>query len=258
MTLTAQHGDGWIRRFHPAPDATARLVCFPHAGGSASFYFPLSRALPGSVEVLAVQYPGRQDRRSEKCVESIRELADDVAERLREWADRPIVLFGHSMGATVAFEVAGRLGESGVVPAGLFVSGRRAPSRHRSENVHRRPDEGLLAELRSVGGTEARLLDDAELLTIVLPMIRSDYKAAETYRYRPRPRLTCPIVALVGDRDPKVTIDEARAWDEHTTSTFEMEVFSGGHFYLTEHLPGVVAVIQERLASLESRGIAGH
>ncbi len=248
MTITTRNGEPWLRRFHPAPEAKARLVCLPHAGGSASFYFPVSRALSASVEVLAAQYPGRQDRRSEKCVEDIGELADRLAEALLGWTDRPLALFGHSMGATVAFEVARRLEDTGVIAAGLFVSGRRAPSRQRVENMHRSADDLLLAELKALSGTEAQLFGDSELLSIVLPVIRSDYKAAETYRYQPGPKLNCPIFALVGDSDPKVTVDDASAWAEHTAAQFDMGVFSGGHFYLTEHRSAVVHTILGRLA----------
>ncbi|WP_250284266.1 MULTISPECIES: alpha/beta fold hydrolase [unclassified Frankia] len=276
MTTTTRTGEAWLRRFHPVPHATARLLCLPHAGGSASFYFPVSRALsasapasipasipvlmpasaqapvsasrPASVEVLAAQYPGRQDRRSETCVEDVGELADHLVEALAGWTDRPLALFGHSMGATVAFEVARRLAGAGVTVAALFVSGRRAPSRQRAENIHRGPDDLLLAELKALSGTGEKVFGDSELLDLVLPVIRSDYKAAETYRYQPGPKLACPIVALVGDSDPKVTADDARAWADHTTARFEMAVFPGGHFYLTEHRPAVVHTILDRLA----------
>lgn len=99
----------WIRRFHPRPDGDVRLVCLPHAGGSASFFFPVSQAMPPSVDVLCVQYPGRQDRRAEPVIDSIPDLADQVFAALLPWADRPLAFFGHSMGATLAFEVARRL-----------------------------------------------------------------------------------------------------------------------------------------------------
>ena len=137
----------WIRRYHPAPDAAARMLCLPHAGGSASFFFPMSRDLTPRVEVLAVQYPGRQDRYQEPCLTSVDDFADQIGAALAdlEWADgadgeRPLALFGHSLGASVAFELTRRLEAAGRKPAVLFVSGRRAPSRHRTDTVHLRPD----------------------------------------------------------------------------------------------------------------------
>lgn len=244
----APAGSGtWIRRYHPAPDARTRLICFPHAGGSATFFFPVSRALSPGVDVLAVQYPGRQDRRAEPCVDDVRELADLVVDELHAWLDRPVTLFGHSLGATLAFEVALRLREDGVTPLGLFASGRRAPSRYRDERVHLADDDGLVADLKRLSGTDSQILDDDEVLRMVLPATRSDYRAAETYRYVPGPRLDCPVVALVGDDDSQVTIDEARAWGEHTTATFELKVFTGGHFYLTTHAAAVMSAIREHV-----------
>lgn len=110
ITQTPVETGAWVRRFHPdGRDAAHRLICFPHAGGSASFYFPVSRALTPGVDVLAIQYPGRQDRRHEPCIDSIAALADALAEEVRPWCDRPVTFFGHSMGATLAFEVARRL-----------------------------------------------------------------------------------------------------------------------------------------------------
>ncbi|TDB95509.1 alpha/beta fold hydrolase [Actinomadura sp. 7K534] len=163
MTEPAAGNETWIRRFHPAPEAATRLVCFPHAGGSAPFYFPVSATLSPGVEVLTVQYPGRQDRRNEPPIGHIPALADAVFEALRPWlADRP-ALFGHSMGSVVAFEVARRMEEHSTPPRVLVASGRRAPSRYRGESVHQRDDEGILAELRKLSGTDPRLLADEEL-----------------------------------------------------------------------------------------------
>ncbi|MFC4907623.1 thioesterase II family protein [Actinomadura gamaensis] len=231
--------DTWIRRFHRVPEAGLRLVCFPHAGGSASFYFPVSNALrrsaslAGRVEVLAVQYPGRQDRRNDPPITDLGELADRVTEALGPYADRPLAFFGHSMGATIAFETARRLEAKGSGPVAVVASGRRAPSRHRAESVHRRDDAGVIAELRALSGTDASLLEDEELLRMFLPAVRADYTAIETYRGEPGATLACPITVFTGDADPHVTLDEAEAWRAHTTGAFELRVFEGGHFYLT-------------------------
>ncbi|MGY1434191.1 thioesterase II family protein [Streptomyces reniochalinae] len=252
MTLTNIETELWLRRFHPAPDASTRLVCFPHAGGSASFYFPVSKTLSPDVDVLAVQYPGRQDRRNEPAVESIGELADLIAPMLRPLTDRPVAFFGHSMGAVIAFEVAQRLERDGVTPFLLFASGRRAPSAVRSESVHRESDDTLIAELQRLSGTDARMLGDEEVLRMILPSLRSDYKAIETYRCTPGARVSCPIDVLIGDSDPHASLDEAGAWSEHTTGPCDVEVFDGGHFYLNDHAVAVTDRVARRISALRA------
>ncbi|WP_432035801.1 thioesterase II family protein [Streptomyces cucumeris] len=254
MTSIASGADTWLRRYQEAPDSAIRLLCFPYAGGSASYYLPVAKALAPSVEVLAVQYPGRQDRYREPCLDDLHELADAVVAAVRERAgifDRPLALFGHSMGATLAYEVALRLEErAGVTPAALFVSGRRAPSTRRDETVHQRDDEGVLRELRRLNGTDGQVFQNEELLRLAMPAIRGDYHAIETYRCVPGQRVGCPVTALTGDADPRTTIDEVRAWQRHTSGAFEYQVFPGGHFYLNDQVPSVVKTVAARLRAL--------
>jgi surfactin synthase thioesterase subunit len=241
--------DRWIRRLHPSPASDIRLVCFPHAGGAASYYLPLSKSLTPGVEVLAVQYPGRQDRRREQFIDDIHRLADCVVATLNLRDDRPFAFFGHSLGATLAFEVARRLEQQlGAGPALLFASGRRAPSCGREETIHLRTDAGLVSELRHLGGTDQRFLDDEELLEMILPVTRADYRAIETYVYTPGPPLRCPITALIGDSDPNNAVDEAAVWQTHTSGAFELCTFAGGHFFLDAHRADVVRIITTSLA----------
>ncbi|MFD5268554.1 thioesterase II family protein [Streptomyces sp. NPDC058335] len=237
----------WIRRFHPSERARVRLVCLPHAGGSASFWFPVSHALSPEVDVVCVQYPGRQDRRDEPGLDSITALADGVTAALGPWQDLPLAFLGHSMGALVGFEVASRLQERGVLAETLFVSARRAPSRYRSEHVHLRTDEEVVAELRALSGTESDLLGDDEIVRMILPAVRSDYRAVETYRYTPRPPLKARVVALAGESDPRVDVAEVAAWEEHTAGAFELRTFPGGHFFLAPHREAVLTVLRENL-----------
>jgi len=242
--------DLWTRRFHRAPDAPVQLLCFPHAGGSASAYFALSRELSPQVEVAAMQYPGRQDRRAEPLLPTVAEMADAVLGPVLACADRPFALFGHSMGASVAFEVAVRLEARSVFPVALFASGRRAPSRHRDERVHTLGDDGLIAEIKKLAGTDSQVLADDELIRMVLPAVRADYRAAETYRWQPAGPLRTPIRVHTGQADPKVSREEAEAWQDHTGGGFGIRSYEGGHFYLNDQLAPLARAITEELAAL--------
>ncbi|MGW7280714.1 thioesterase II family protein [Streptomyces sp. NPDC054844] len=237
----------WVRLYHPSPAPKARVVCFPHAGGSASFFHPVSSALRPGIEVLAIQYPGRQDRRAEEPLTDIATLADRVFDALRPHLvrePRP-AFFGHSMGATVAFEVAVRMRREGLAPTVLVASGRRAPSRRRSDDVHLRDDKGLVAEIRKLSGTDTRLLDDEEMMGAILPAVRADYRAIERYVGTPDALVDCPVEVFVGDHDEQVTLEEADAWRRHTSGDFAVHVFQGGHFYLTSRAAETI----ERLAA---------
>lgn len=247
MTATATPDGNWIRRFHPAPEAAHRLVFLPHAGSSASFFFPASRALSPALDVLAVQYPGRQDRYAEPCVGDLDEMADLVTAALLPWTDRPLAVFGHSYGATLGFEVARRLEDAGVVPLGLYASGRRSPADQRDEAVHLLGDDGLIKSMKLLAGDELEMPDE-ELLQMILPAVRADYKAVETYRYRPGPPLAAPIIALTGDADPRVSPAEAEQWAQHTSGGCAVRVFEGGHFYLVRHLPRILDQLRAELA----------
>ena len=249
--MTSLHDDPWIRRFHSAGDGAPRLVWLPHAGGSASSCFPLSQALSPGLEVLAVQYPGRQDRFAEPCVDDVQALADEIFRRLRDRADRTLALFGHSMGATVAYEVALRLEGAGLSVTHLFVSAARGPACERRERVHLMDDDGLVAEMRRLGGTDEALLADPDLMSMVLGTVRSDYRAIETYRHSGGV-LRCPVTALVGDADPGTPVDAARTWGDHTRGAFDLRVFTGGHFYVDDHVGGVAQVVSTTLTPSRS------
>jgi surfactin synthase thioesterase subunit len=245
MTQPSPDDDLWCRRYRPAKDAAARLVCLPHAGGSATFFRPVAVALPPDVDVLAIQYPGRQDRRAEPPVDDMSVLADRIHGVLRRQPGLPTTFFGHSMGAILGFELSRRLESDGHGPVRLYASGRRAPSTYRDEFVHQGDDTSILAEVRRLNGTASSLLGDDEMMRAVLPALRADYHATEQYRCPAEVTVRCPITVLVGDDDPKTTMDEANAWARHTSGSFELQVFPGGHFYLTEQADAVIKLLYQ-------------
>ncbi|AZM94057.1 alpha/beta fold hydrolase [Streptomyces sp. W1SF4] len=247
----------WIRRFHPPAVPPGRpvpvLVVLPHAGGSASFYFPFSRDLAAHAEVLTVQYPGRQERLGEPSPDTIAGLADGVERALEPWGGRPLVLFGHSMGAVLAYELARRMEAAGETPRGLIVSGRRSPLAGREEereegHLHARDDDALLAHVHSLSGTDPALLADPAFRELILPALRSDYRAVETWRHEPGPPLRTPVSVLCGDADPRASLAEARGWRDVAGAGFGFRGFPGGHFYLTEQHAAVVRAVAEDLA----------
>lgn len=262
MSQPASDDSLWCRRYRPAKAPTARLVCLPHAGGSAPYFRPVAMALDPTVDVIAVQYPGRQDRRTETPIGDMMQLADRLYGVLRRQPELPLTLFGHSMGAVLGFELARRFeadfsgpasaaasaSASGAASLHLFVSGRRAPSTHRDEAVHLRDDEGILAELRRMDGTASIILNDEEMLRAALPALRADYLATETYRVPADTSVNCPITALTGDDDPKTTVDEAKAWSRHTTGEFDLQVYPGGHFFLANNAAKINAMLADHLA----------
>lgn len=238
----------WIRRFSPAGTGAPTLLCLPHAGGNAGFYRPLARVLAPLVDVLAVQYPGRQDRADEPLLDDLDGLVEGLFEDVRRQLLGPVALFGHSMGAAVAFELARRLHRAGTGPSALFVSARRAPCLERGDGtVHSSSDAALLDLLRRYDGTHRDVLGSDEILARALPVLRADCKAAETYRYRPGPALTCPVYAFAGDEDPLVTAREVGAWAVHTTGAFSHRVFPGGHFYLRDRHVAVAAAVRAEI-----------
>ncbi|MEE1931545.1 alpha/beta fold hydrolase [Streptomyces sp. TRM 70351] len=244
--------DDWFRRFTQVPPTAPLLVCFPHAGGAASAYLALARALDPDVEVLAVQYPGRQDRRLEAPVSRLTGLAEAVDAALDArlgGADRHFAFFGHSMGASVAYETARLRAAAGRPgPAHLFLSGRGAPSTRPRPSDQLSTDAELVAEVRRLGGTVGRVLDDPEMLEMVMPVLRADYTALRGYRWEPGPPLAAPFTVLVGDADPVVPVADAAGWTEHSSAGGEVRTFPGGHFYLDAAAAGVAAVVRSALA----------
>ena len=234
---------GWLRVYVPRPRAQARLICFPHAGGAATTYRDWARLLPDSIELVAVQYPGRHDRAGEPLPPSIGELADEIVRDAAPKLSGAVAFFGHSMGALVAFEVARRLRPRFPAPlAALYVSACNAPVRCRPRGLSFTDDE-LKDYLRRLGGEGAASLADDELWQVVGPVLRGDLRLTEGYRGAAGGPLTFPITAIHGDSDEFVTTEAVKQWHEQTIGVFESHVLPGGHFYYEDSLPELIALL---------------
>jgi pyochelin biosynthesis protein PchC len=212
---------------------------------------------PSAVRYTSSAFPSRavrQDRRHEPSIEDIGQPADEVCEALIPWETQPLALFGHSMGSLVAFEVARRLErDDRRLPLALFASGQRAPSCHRDESPYGADDDSLIANLRGFGGTDPALLDDDEMASLILPVIRGDCRAVATYRPPTTEAIVhVPTVAIAGDRDPSESLEEASAWRRHTARSFEIKVLAGGHFFIHEHTVEIADSVRCVLSGLRS------
>jgi pyochelin biosynthesis protein PchC len=237
----------WLRCPRPVEQPRVHLVCFPGAGSSARSYWSWPANLPRDVEVLSVQYPGREDRIREPTIETMELLADQTAAAILT-LERPVALFGHSIGAAVAYEVARRIHSNGSPRlVALIVSARPGPESQRVTSSHLKDDDALWEEVRQLGGTRDEVLNSRALRDVLLPTIRSDYKLSETYQARPGPPLDCPVVAFLGSDDAEVTVGEAQAWQRVTRGRFATRVFPGKHFYLVPQQVDVLDALSELL-----------
>jgi medium-chain acyl-[acyl-carrier-protein] hydrolase len=179
------------------------------------------------------------------------ELVPDLARGLSSYLDLPFVLFGHSMGALIGFELTRYLRRQGAaLPLHLFVSGCRAPQLGPIHDRHQSSDAELRDELRRLGGTPAEVLEDGEFIQWYLPMLRADFSVCETYRYVHEAPLECSITALHGERDPEVTYEDARKWSTQTRRAFSLLTFPGEHLFLQTERQQVVSAVFEQLAVL--------
>jgi surfactin synthase thioesterase subunit len=230
----------------------ARLFCFPYAGGGHSIFAAWARLVPEDVEVCGFQVPGHGSRFREPPYVSWERLVEHTVHAIAPLIDRPFALFGHSMGAVVAFECARMLqSERLPQPRHLVVSACSAPrvgGARRARPIHELETPDLLAELAALGGTPPGLLERRELVEFVLPKLRADFRMLEEYRYEPGEPLRCPLAAFAGSRDSVVTLPSCLRWSQHSRGAFSVHVFEGDHFFLHSQPSRVVATVTALLA----------
>lgn len=238
-----------------------RLFCLPHAGSGAAGFYRWKRLLPPSIAVCPVLLPGREARLAEASLTDVIPIVEGLHAEAREYLDRPYAIFGHSMGALLAYEWARRIAVEGLPgPVCLFASGRNAPQRTTGHTeLHRLGAEAFVSELkRRYGGEPEVLLADAELGDVFLPILRSDLQVVETYGFAPAPSLVCDVCALAGENDTSVSIAGLGDWIDTTVGGFASRRFTGDHFYhFGEGQAELLRFIAETLSSAAPSGSPG-
>jgi medium-chain acyl-[acyl-carrier-protein] hydrolase len=216
-------------------DVACWLVCFPHAGAGAAPYLSWARLLPPEIGLRVVQPPGREARLREPALRDARSFATALAPAMAALADRPVMLFGHSVGAITAFELARALRRTGVPPpVHLYVSGRQAPHVGLAgRETWSLSDDALVAVLRDLGGTPATVLDDPELVAMFFPALRADLEMNERYQYLRDDPLDAPITAFAAAHDQRASPADVAGWALHTACGFTFAPIDGGHFAVT-------------------------
>jgi medium-chain acyl-[acyl-carrier-protein] hydrolase len=249
------HSDSWIKCPHPKACAHLRLFCFPYAGGGASIFRAWSNDLPVDVEVCPIQLPGHENRVSTVPFTRLEPLVEALEQVLLPYLDIPFVFFGHSMGALVSFELARQLRRQGrLAPFHLFVSGCRAPQIPAvNASIHQLPKDEFLEKLRHLNGTPMVILQNAELMQLLLPVIRADFSIVETYVYSDESPLNCSISAFGGVQDRVVSYAHLAAWCEQTGGSFTLQLFPGNHFFLQSARSLLLQALSQDLTQLLSQ-----
>lgn len=252
--MTARTTGRWITPPRAQSTATTvRLFCLPHAGAGTAMYNQWQRALPSFIEVCPILLPGRESRLSEPSLTDSATLVGHITAAVADHLDKPYAIFGHSMGALLASELADSLVGKGLrAPSHLFVSGRNASHLPLHQlHLHQLPDDEFLAALDTrYGGLPKEILETPELLELYLPILRADLTLLETHDYRLRGQLACPISVFAGKEDANISETKLQAWSKHTTGPFELRWFEGDHFYLTgPSKPPLLAHLSDRLSA---------
>jgi surfactin synthase thioesterase subunit len=249
--MTARTANPWLPRLQSEDHHRLRLFCFPPAGAGTAFYRGLAlRDAPFSVHPILL--PGRESRLREPPRTDLAGLVDDLAAAIAAHLDRPYALFGHSMGALLAYETA-RVLQTGPAPAALILSGRRGPAAPALRApIADRDDDRFIEAVATLGGIPAEILDHPDMIGLIRPSLRADFRLNEQYRPLPGPALRCPAVLYAGRADPEAPPPAVLAWSEEIGTDHLLRVFNGGHFYFS---PDPTRVLTALGADLDHLGV---
>jgi medium-chain acyl-[acyl-carrier-protein] hydrolase len=235
--------------------ADVRLFLFPYAGGTPAAFNDWHIEFPDSIETNLVHYPGRGSRFNESSIKNFFVLVDEIYRAILLILDKPFIFFGHSMGGTIAFELARQLSRRNLPqPQILFVSAQAAPQLpHPNPSIHTSSDSEFIKFLRELNGIPADVINHSELMELLLPTLRADFEAVEKYKYiTDEHQLTCPIIAFGGTDDPRVKPEHLEGWSYQTNASFKSYYFSGDHFFINTVRQSVIASMITEIKSSDA------
>lgn len=250
MTWTGCNtGKNWVSIPRPNPFAEIRLFLFPYAGGSSQIYRQWSKIAPDSLEICLIELPGHGRRFKEKCHLCLETLSEDLLESILPYLNKSFAFFGHSMGALIGYELAKKLLiHYNISPAHLFISAHRSPDCLIEEApLYDLPEDILIQKLTELEGMPREIIENRELLEIILPVIRSDFRICETYIPQNHMPVNCPLTVICGINDNYASFPHMQNWYKYTTDTFEIIKVEGNHFYILENEQKIIRLITSAL-----------
>ena len=237
--------DTWLTSYSSTSFSKMRLFCFHYAGGNAQIFHPWLPLLPAGLELIAINLPGRGILFDKPPYTDLNKLTSHLIKKLTPWLNKPYAIFGHSLGAILAFEVTRCIRRFNYpLPKHLFLAGREGPHIADEQQNYLLPDEKFFQVLREKEGTPEAILENKDLMKLLLPAIRADFELAETYQCQQEPPLSCPITVLGGLQE-ETTEEEFATWEKETTGEFKLNFLPGNHFFIHTQYEAIIDMISK-------------
>jgi surfactin synthase thioesterase subunit len=228
----------------------SKMFCLPFAGGGASVFNGWIKAMKDQMTICPIQLPGREERIMEQPYIEMEDLVQDIVQAILPYMNDQVYIFGHSMGAKIAFEVEKELEKQGEKTNLLVISGSRVPHIPEPNPIYHLPDDEFERELGRFEGTPKEIMESKELLAFFLPVLRADFTLYEIYYSKDVFQLKCPILALGGENDREADLEEIKSWGMYTDSDFRYRMFKGGHFFIRESEDEVLDELKAAIRNL--------
>ncbi len=232
-----------------------RVFCFPYSGATAQVFRPLTQLLPEGVSVYSYELPGRGRRFNEEIPGTLAEIIEEAFLSINRIIDRPYIFWGHSLGGIIGYEMARHIRTNNhPLPKHLFVTGIRAPQvPKREKDVYDLPRDEFIEKIKEMGGTPEEIFNHEEMLDIMIPILKKDFKIYEMYRFTPDMPMPFPITAIGGLDDKFVSKEDLEQWSVHTSSLFDMHMLAGDHFFIFDNMNNIAQSIARAIFRMNQK-----